>query len=702
LEAIIVWSSFQKVKEKEMKKKLSRPLFVGIALLLFLAACGSPATPESESTETEAETAVEPTEAPAPAEEPESEEAEMPEGDMEEVTIGMMVIAPIPALETVQESFIETLAEGGYIEGENLTIIRGNAEGDIATLNTIAQQFIDEGVDLIVTTSTPAAQAALNATQDMAEPIPIVFTTVTDPYTAGIATAPDEHPAWMTGSQMFPPLEETFDTMQEINPDVTTLGFLYNPAEANSVAQKDVVEQIANERGITLEIATVSNSSEIRTAAESLAGLGVDMFYFTQDSTVASGAEAVVQVANDNGIPIITNDIPTVAKGGSVAVGASLQEDGRQAGEMAVAFLNGEIDLATTDIQRVGVFDYFINRAGANAQGIELPASLTDRAIDQTPEDFEGGEEAMEEEKGDFTIGMMVIASVPALEVVQESFIETMAEGGYVEGENLTIIRGNAEGDIATLNTIAQQFIDEGVDLIVTTSTPAAQTALNATQDMTEPTPIVFTTVTDPYAAGIATAPDEHPAWMTGSQIFPPLEETFDTMLEINPDMATIGFLYNPAEANSVAQTEAVQEIADERGITLEIATVSNSSEIRTAAESLVGLGIDFFYFTQDSTVASGSEAVVQVANENGIPIITNDIPTVAKGGAVALGASLAEDGRQAGEMAVAFLDGDIDLATTDIERVGVFDYFINRAGAEAQGIELPQSLVDRAIDQTP
>ncbi|NJN54808.1 MAG: hypothetical protein HC804_08695, partial [Anaerolineae bacterium] len=220
-----------------------------------------------------------------------------------------------------------------------------------------------------------------------------------------------------------------------------------------------------------------------------------------------SGSEAVVQVANDNGIPIITNDIPTVAKGGSVAVGASLREDGRVAGEMAVAFLNGEIDLSTTDIERVGVFDYFVNRAGASAQGIELPAALIERAIDQTPADFEGAETMEEEGKGEFTIGMMVIASVPALELVQASFIETMAEAGYVEGENLTIIRGNAEGDIATLNTIAQQFVDEGVDLIVTTSTPAAQAALNATQDMTEPIPVIFTTVTDPYAAGIATGP---------------------------------------------------------------------------------------------------------------------------------------------------------------------------------------------------
>ena len=680
------------------------PLFliIGALLLLLLAACGSP-DESTDSADSSSDSSAETTDTSEPADEPEqadepADEA-MAEGD---ITIGMMVIASVPALEVVQQSFIDTLAEGGYVEGENLTIIRGNAEGDIATLNTIAQQFIDEGVDLIVTTSTPAAQAALNATQDMPTPIPIVFTTVTDPYAAGIATAPDEHPAWMTGSQLYPPLEATFDTMFEINPDISVIGHLYNPAEANSAAQTAAVEEIAADRGLTLEIATVSNSSEIKTAAESLAARGIDIFYFTQDSTVSSGSEAVVQVANDNGIPIITNDIPTVAKGGAVAVGGSLREDGRQAGEIAIGFLDGTLDLATTDIQQVQVFDYFINQAGAAAQGIELPQSLIDRAIDQTPAGE--GEEAMEEEaeKGDFTIGMMVIASVPALEVVQQSFIDTLAEGGYVEGENLTIIRGNAEGDIATLNTIAQQFIDEGVDLIVTTSTPAAQAALNATQDMPTPIPIVFTTVTDPYAAGIATAPDEHPAWMTGSQLYPPLEATFDTMFEINPDISVIGHLYNPAEANSAAQTAAVEEIAAERGLTLEIATVSNSSEIKTAAESLAARGIDIFYFTQDSTVSSGSEAVVQVANDNGIPIITNDIPTVAKGGAVAVGGSLREDGRQAGEIAIGFLDGTLDLATTDIQQVQVFDYFINQAGAAAQGIELPQSLIDRAIDQTP
>ncbi|MCB8949974.1 MAG: ABC transporter substrate-binding protein [Ardenticatenaceae bacterium] len=374
-----------------MKKKRF-PLFLVIALLLFLAACGSSSSTDTESadaadeqTDAAAETAAETEASDEEMADEEMADEEMADEAMAEFTIGMMVIAPIPALETVQQSFIDTLAAGGYVEGENLTIIKANAEGDIATLNTIAQQFVDEGVDLIVTTSTPAAQAALNATQDLTEPIPIIFTTVTDPYAAGIAAAPDDHPAWMTGSQLFPPLEATFDTMFEINPDTAVIGHLYNPAEANSAAQTAEVTRIAEERGITLEIATVSNSSEIKTAAESLAARGIDFFYFTQDSTVSSGSEAIVQVANDNGIPIITNDIPTVAKGGAVAVGASLREDGRVAGEMAVAFMNGTLDLATTDISKVSVYDYFINRAGAEAQGIELPQSLLDRAIDQTP-----------------------------------------------------------------------------------------------------------------------------------------------------------------------------------------------------------------------------------------------------------------------------------------------------------------------------
>jgi putative ABC transport system substrate-binding protein len=673
-------------------------LFVMLSLLLVACGGGDSSTPADEEPEIQA------TEAPAEEEAMEEEEAPTEEPMEEEategareVTIGMMKIVSHPALDSIQAGFLATMAEGGYVEGENLTVIDANAEGDIATLTTIAQQFVDEGVDMIVATSTPALQAAYNVTKDMENPIPIIFNAVTSPYAAGVANAPDDHPAWVLGTQIFPPIGFTFEMMQEVFPDATVIGYLYNPAEANSVAQYEEALPYVDELGYTLEIATVSNSSEVKTAAEALVARGIDFFYYSQDSTMGAGLEGLVQVANENVIPIITNDMPGVGRGVALGVGLDFTDDGIFSGQYAVDFLDGNLDLATAPILRVETTAIHYNTAAAELQGLTLPQSIIDAGVDQTP-----ATEEVAEEKRDVTIGMMKIVSHPALDSIQAGFLATMAEGGYVEGENLTVIDANAEGDIATLTTIAQQFVDEGVDMIVATSTPALQAAYNVTKDMENPIPIIFNAVTSPYAAGVANAPDDHPAWVLGTQIFPPIGFTFEMMQEAFPGATVIGYLYNPAEANSVAQYEEALPYVDELGYKMEIATVSNSSEVKTAAEALVARGIDFFYYSQDSTMGAGLEGLVQVANENVIPIITNDMPGVGRGVALGVGLDFTDDGILSGQYAVDFLDGNLDLATAPILRVETTAIHYNTAAAELQGLTLPQSIIDAGVDQTP
>ena len=352
-------------------------------LALFVIACGgiAPEPTDAPPEPVAEESAEEVAEEEAPAEEAEGEMAED-----ESITIGMMKIVSHPALDAIQGSFLETLAEGGYVEGKNLTVIDGNAEGDIATLTTIAQQFVDEGVDLIATTSTPALQAAFNVTQDMENPIPIIFNAVTSPYAAGVATAPDDHPAWVLGTQIFPPVAMTFEIMGDVFPDQKVIGYLYNPAEANSVAQHAETVMIADELGYTLEVGTVSNSSEVKTAAEALVVRDIDIFYFGQDSTVASGVEGLYQVANDNVLPVITNDISVVPRGAAFGVGLEFIEDGIRSGEYAVDFLNGELDIATAPIIRFETTEIHYNTVAAEAQGLTLPASILDNGIDKTPE----------------------------------------------------------------------------------------------------------------------------------------------------------------------------------------------------------------------------------------------------------------------------------------------------------------------------
>ncbi|MCP4420432.1 MAG: ABC transporter substrate-binding protein, partial [Chloroflexi bacterium] len=270
-------------------------------------------------------------------------------------------------------------------------------------------------------------------------------------------------------------------------------------------------------------------------------------------------------------------------------------------------------------------------------------------------------------------------------------------EAGFIEGENLTILEGNAEGDIATLSTIAQQYVDEGVDLIVATSTPALQAAYNATLDLSDPPIIVFNAVTSPYAAGVANAPDDHPDWVIGIQGLGPVADALGLIPQMMPGVETVGYLYNPAEANSVVNTEIAEPAAAELGLNFEIATVSNSSEVQAAAEALVSRGVEAFFVSTDSTVVTGLEALVKVAGENGIPLFANDPASAERGAAVALGLDYYVDGLESGDLVVAILKGELDIPSAIIESQDAGSLALNLAAATEQGLEIPQEFIDQA-----
>ena len=353
---------------------------LAIVLLLFVTACAAPAAP-APAAATEDTAAAAPTEAPAEeaGEEATAEPAEeaMAEGEM--LVVGFMKIVSHPALDAEQQGVKDALAAAGYVEGENIRFLEGNAEGDIATLTTIAQQFVDEGVDLIVATSTPALQAAYNVTQDFEAP-PIVFNAVTSPYAAGIAAAPDDHPSWVIGIQALGPIADALGLIPAIIPDVETVGYIYNPAEANSVVNTGIAEPAAADLGLNFEIATISNSSEVQTAAEALVARGVQAFFISTDSTVVSGLEALVKVANDNDIPLFANDPASAERGAAVALGLDYYQDGLDTGALAVSILKGELDIAGTEIVEQTAGSLAVNLSAAAEQGLEIPQEYIDQA----------------------------------------------------------------------------------------------------------------------------------------------------------------------------------------------------------------------------------------------------------------------------------------------------------------------------------
>lgn len=132
-------------------------------------------------------------------------------GSSDEVKkIGITQLVEHPALDQAREGFIEGLKENGFVEGENLEVDFQNAQNDNPTSQTIASNFANDKKDLIFAVSTPSAQAALNATQD----IPIVFTAVTDAVEAGLVKSNESSENNVTGTSDAIPVDKSLELIK--------------------------------------------------------------------------------------------------------------------------------------------------------------------------------------------------------------------------------------------------------------------------------------------------------------------------------------------------------------------------------------------------------------------------------------------------------------------------------------------------------
>ncbi len=283
------------------------------------------------------------------------------------------------------------------------------------------------------------------------------------------------------------------------------------------------------------------------------------------------------------------------------------------------------------------------------------------------------------------TIGVTQIIQHPSLDAAFDGFKEALEDGGFKEGENVQYNIQNAQGDMNNSQTIANNFVSDGVDLIFANSTPSAQSALNATKDI----PIVFTSVTDPVGASLVPSMDQAGDNITGTTDSHPdaIRKTIQ-FIDEQTEAKTVGLIYNAGEQNSLAQIEKVKEAAKQTDLKLVEASVSTTAEVKQAAESLVGKA-DVFYIVTDNTVVSAIESVVSVANEKKIPVFTGELDSLKRGCFAAYGFDYYDIGYQAGEMAVAILKGEAKPAEIKPEYPKKLKLVINKQAAEKQGIKL-------------
>src|SRR5262244_1937478 len=110
------------------------------------------------------------------------------------------------------QGLFDGLAQEGFKKDGNLDVISSHAQGEIANIPMLVQNFMSQGVDLIITLTTPCLSAACAVARNTR--------------------------------------------------------IVYNSSEANSVKVISVGRDMFRKQGISLEEVTVTNTSEVFQAAQ--------------------------------------------------------------------------------------------------------------------------------------------------------------------------------------------------------------------------------------------------------------------------------------------------------------------------------------------------------------------------------------------------------------------------------------------------
>lgn len=319
---------------------------------------------------------------------------------------------------------------------------------------------------------------------------------------------------------------------------------------------------------------------------------------------------------------------------------------------------------------------------------------------------------ALAQDAGKPTIAILRLGDFPSVTVTESGILDALQARGFInaeergmlaqrqdlQGENLNIIWGNADFDLSLVPIMIDKAIDQDADVLLTITTMVTMAAVDTTLDMDEPPVVLFTSVSTPYYSGIADAPCIKPDHVTGFEVSVPYEEIVPILLSHNPDLKTIGVIFQSTSLPGVFGAESIQQNAESLGLAVETTAIVALPDLRAAVHGLINDGVEAILLPADNNIGLGMPIIAGAALEYGIPVYH------AVSGGVALGATFGiggyrhyQEGIDAGAVLAAYLNGDIDVASASISSIEGVALGMNVDLARAGNIEISDELLATA-----
>ena len=271
-----------------------------------------------------------------------------------------------------------------------------------------------------------------------------------------------------------------------------------------------------------------------------------------------------------------------------------------------------------------------------------------------------------------------------------------LKEGGYVEGENVTIAYRWAESQNDRLPTLAADLVRRRVAVIATTGGPAAALAAKAASATI---PIVFSVSEDPVKLGLVGSLARPGGNLTGVNIL--IGELMPKRLEllrvVVPGAARVAVLVNPANAaNAETTLRDVEPAARAIGVQIQVLNASTSREIDAVFATFVRERPDALFVGADSFFFSRRVQLTNLAVRHAVSATYSGREYAEVGGLMSYGANTADAYREIGAYTGRILKG-AKPADQPVMQSSKFELVINAQTARMLGIAIPPLLLGRA-----
>lgn len=278
--------------------------------------------------------------------------------------------------DTAQAELLAELADAGWVEGENLTVLAADPDEAHPTAEeatAAVEGWVEEGVDLILALSSSGAAVA----DEVAPEVPVLFLS-TDPMATGLVADEREPDGHLTGATFRVPADRTLDVTLRALGGLERLGLLWPSEDPAAGPVVDDVERAGGGLGIEVVDRSFTDATDAAAAVEALAADGVQAVLLANAPSTVRAFDAIEPALAAAGLPAIANTTNDFAL---VTLQPDTDELYRQLGRQAVRILGGTA-VGEVPVEDPAGYRITLDRTAAERLGVVLPEELLDLADD--------------------------------------------------------------------------------------------------------------------------------------------------------------------------------------------------------------------------------------------------------------------------------------------------------------------------------